>query len=69
MSTRIFHYSFMDGTDLCVEFTEWGTILISKQSDIEEYIKSEELKIVIRLEIKDKKGNIIETSSYELDNS
>ena len=41
------------------------TILISKQSDLEEYINDEELKIVRQLEIKDKQGNIIDSVTYE----
>lgn len=41
------------------------TILISKQSDLEEYINDEELKIVRQLEIKDKQGNIIDFVTYE----
>lgn len=41
------------------------TILISKASDLEEYIKSEDLKIVKSLEIKDKSGRIIDSISYE----
>ena len=41
------------------------TILVSKQSDLEEYIHEEELKIVRKLEIRDKKGNIIDSVSYE----
>ena len=31
------------------------TILVSKHSDVEEYVKTEELKVVKKLEIKDKK--------------
>ena len=41
------------------------TILISKASDLEEYIKTEDLKIVKSLEIKDKSGSIIDSISYE----
>lgn len=41
------------------------TILISKQSDLEEYITDEELKIVRKLEIEDKQGNVIDFVSYE----
>lgn len=43
------------------------TILISKNSDLEEYIRDDELKIVRKLEIKDKAGNIIDTVSYEFE--
>lgn len=41
------------------------TILISKASDLEEYIKTEDLKIIKSLEIKDKSGSIIDSISYE----
>lgn len=41
------------------------TILISKASNIEEYIKEEDLKIVKSLEIKDKSGKVIESVSHE----
>lgn len=41
------------------------TILISKHSDVEEYIKQEDLKIVKSLEIKDEDGNVIDAVSYE----
>lgn len=41
------------------------TILVSKHSDVEEYIKQEDLKIVKSLEIKDKDGTVIDAVSYE----
>lgn len=41
------------------------TILISKASDLEEYIKTEDLKIVKSLEIKNKSGAIIDSISHE----
>ena len=41
------------------------TILVSKHSDVEEYIKQDELKIVKSLEIKDEGGNVIDAVSYE----
>lgn len=43
------------------------TILVSKHSDVEEYVKTEELKVVKKLEIKDKKGKIVDFVSYELE--
>lgn len=43
------------------------TILISPNSDIEEYIKTEELKIVKKLSVRDDQGNVIEERSYNFD--
>lgn len=42
------------------------TILISKQSSLMNYVDVENFKLVEKLEIKDTRGNIIETISYAI---
>lgn len=49
----------------CGDFYVPLTILISTNSNVVEYIKDEELKIVKRMYIADEKGEVIEERSYE----